>query len=99
MFQQDPPEAPKKVIHHHFSAKMLRTLAGVEETGGMYWCPTCAGDTGTPGRHHAANQDARIKLIISSSTLHEFWKEGNYAGDPVHVDWITSPGGTIQSLQ
>ena len=39
----------------------------------------------------------RLKIVLSSSTLHNFWLEG-YEGDIDHVDWSTSPGATIQTL-
>ena len=68
------------------------------ESGGLYRCSTC-GDDGTPGKMHAAGGEARIKVAISSSMLHEFWLQEGYAGDSAHIDWITSPGGTLQSLQ
>ena len=86
------------MYHYHFSAKQVRVLAGVEETDGVYLCPIC-GEKGLPGKTHTANNSGRIKICLSSSTLHEFWIEGWYGGDKTHIDWLTSPGATIQSLE
>ena len=42
--------------------------------------------------------EPRIKVAISSSQLNEFWADKAYTGDSRHVDWVTSPGGTLDSL-
>ena len=97
-YHQPPPEVKSAVYHFHFSAKQVRRLAGVEDKGGVYLCPTC-GDKGTPGVMHAANNSERLKICLSSSTLHEFWMEAGYGGDQLHIDWVTSPSATIQSLE
>ena len=41
----------------------------------------------------------RLPIIVSSSTLHEHFMENNYTGDLLHIDYVTSPGGTIRRLQ
>ena len=66
----------------------------MEGTGKTYFCPTC-GDKGVPGMTHAASNTERIKVVVSSSTIHEFWLYGDYEGDSVHTDYITIPGATI----
>lgn len=96
--KQLPPQTPKAVIHHHFSSKELRRTAGIVNSGEVYLCPTCE-ENGTPGKKHEANTEDRIKVALSSSTLHEFWMDGQYSGDSIHIDWVTSPGATIQSLR
>ena len=30
--------------------------------------------------------------------MYEFWKFRGWVGDSLHIDWITKPGATIQSL-
>ena len=42
-------------------------------------------------------EEKRLRIVLSSSTLHNFWSEG-YEGDLLHVDWSTSLGVTIQDL-
>ena len=73
-------------------------MAGVEGTNKTYFCPTC-GDKRVPGMTHAASNTERINVVVSSSTLHEFWLYGNYEGDSVHTDYITIPCATIASLE
>ena len=40
----------------------------------------------------------RIPIIISGSTVHEHYMEGDYVGDNMHVDYLTSPGAKIEDL-
>ena len=84
----------KKELHHkHFSSKSVREYQGVESVPGDYFCPTCK-------RVHSSAQ-SRLKICLSSSTLHEFWlPRGNltYEGDPDHIDYITISGATILDL-
>ena len=71
----------------------MRVLAGVEEAGGSYFCPTCS-ENGSPGKVHKAHDVAtsengrkeRLKIVMSSSTLHECWKYGGYE---IRCDAIT----------
>ena len=88
---------PHAVHHRHFSAKELRRLAGVKNREEEYLCPTC-GQDGVPGKMHFPYPTDRLKVCVSSSTLHEYWRHGNYAGDTVHIDYCTIPGAKIQDL-
>ena len=78
-------------------------LVGVEENGGVYLCPTCShkadqDPVGKIGRLHSTDKTSRLRICLSSSMLHEQWMECNYKGDEEHVDWVTSPGATVQTL-
>ena len=50
-----------------------------------------------PGMFHSMAGERRLRIVMSSSTLHNFWSEG-YEGDVIHVDWNTAPGANIQTL-
>ena len=50
-----------------------------------------------PGKFHDMAEEKRLRIVLSSSTLHDFWSEG-YEVDLLHVDWSTSPGATIKDL-
>ena len=66
-----------------------------------FLCPTCTDNSGNrpvPGLYHNMEHELRLKVSLSSSQLHEFWNDKSYEGDRRHVDWVTSPGGTIDSL-
>lgn len=97
-YRQPNREDRQAIYHHHFSTKQLRELTGVEESDGNYFCPTC-GEGGAPGKVHASNNSERIKILVSSSTLHEYWEAGGFQGHDIHVDHITIPGATIQMLE
>ena len=86
----------KRVIKHkHFSSKAVRECQGVEKQSGDYFCPTCK-------RVHTSLQTGRLKICLSSSTLHEFWAPRGgaviYEGDAQHIDYITIPGAKIIDL-
>lgn len=77
----------------------MRRAAGVDSSETPFWCGTCKADnTDTLGKTHQVKFSERLKIAISSSTLHEFWLRAGYKGDVVHIDWLTSPGATIQAL-
>ena len=96
-YNQPDPLPKEEVRHFHFSAKEVRLLAGVS-TDQNFLCPTCQ-ENGSIGRLHQIKQTERLKVCLSSSTLHEFWMDAGYKGDVVHIDWLTSPGATIQALE
>ena len=88
----------KKVYHRHFSSKFLRNCTEAEGNGRPQFCPTCK-------REHESESDEsnkRLKVCLSSSTLHEFWEPGDsslqYEGDALHIDWITMSGARISQL-
>lgn len=85
------------MFHQHFSARRLRIDQGAERRMGKYFCPTCRnGDS--PGLRHEINRNERLKIVVSSSTLHGVHRSMNYKGDEIHVDYCTIPGATIKSL-
>ena len=57
--------------------------------------------TGThyvPMKFHNLKDTKKMRIVLSSSTLHGFWIDG-YEGDIQQVDWVTcSPGASIQAL-
>ena len=87
----------KDVYHMHFSNKVLRDNAAEKASDGLISCPTCKKD-------HVAESDcqSRLKICISSSTLHKFWQPKDsaltYEGDISHIDWMTIPGARINQL-
>ena len=55
--------------------------------------------------HHQLNPEPRTKVVISDSTLHEFFvipstlrRRIKYKGDIMHADYITIPGGDLDTL-
>ena len=52
--------------------------------------------------HPKTPDDARLKVLVSSSMLHQYWLPKNgtlYEGDTSHVDQITIPGARIEDLR
>ena len=85
------------IYHRHFSSLRLREMLGVEGTEKCYLCPSCK------SRHGSYPED-RVKIVVSDSTLHQFFAPPNYEdkppykGDTMHTDYITVPGGCIDEL-
>ena len=86
------------MFHRHFSSIRLRELTGVESTGSYYLCPSCKS-------HHTPYPKPRTKIVVSDSTLHQFFAPPDhsasskvYEGDTLHVDYITIPGANIDTL-
>ena len=55
--------------------------------------------------NHQLNPEPRTKVVISDSTLHEFYvlpstlvSRLKYKGDIMHVDYVTIPGGDLDTL-
>ena len=86
------------VYHRHFSSLRLRELTGAETRTAPYLCPSCKAP-------HLPYPGERVKVVISDSTLHEFFAASpphggqQYPGDLIHVDYITIPGATINTLR
>ena len=87
----------KEVFHKHFSSINLRKWTFADAKS-VYLCPSCMS-------HHQPYPNTRIKIAVSDSTLHQFFAppgaelESNlYKGDTVHIDYVTIPGGTIDTL-
>ena len=49
------------------------------------------------GKFHNLADTKRLRIVLSSLILHGFWLDG-YELDIEHVDWVTSPGASIQAL-
>ena len=86
------------VYHRHFSSLHLREITGIESSGSSYLCPSCKS-------HHRPYPEPRTKIIVSDSTLHEFFAppdhartKREYKGDIMHVDYVTIPGAKIDTL-
>ena len=96
-FSQKPPDAKKPVHHDHYSSKSLREILGVEfALSGAYFCPSCKG-------RHAPYPTERTKIVLSDSTLHNFFAPPNhtstqYEGDIQHSDYVTIPGATLETI-
>ena len=85
----DEPQVP--IFHRHFSSIRLRMLTNVEAENRRYLCPSCKS-------FHLPYPDLedRVKIVVSDSTLHEFFAPPGstgptYAGDLMHVDYIILP--------
>ena len=95
-YSQTFPMEPAPVFHKHFSSAQLREILEVEGTGRWFYCPSCKS-------RHRPYIDERIKVVVSDSTLHEFFAPsshslGMYEGDLIHVDYVTIANGTIAEL-
>ena len=96
-FRQIHPHPLKPVFHKHFSSRQLRIIMGVEHYGGFYRCISCS-ENRFPGRIHKHERHGRRRLVVSSSTLHNYYLSEHYEGDSVHIDYCTIPGAKIQDL-
>ena len=71
-------------------------MLGVEGTEKFYFCPSCKSS------HRSYTRD-RVKLVVSDSTLHQFFAppgdiRAQYQGDTLHADYISpSPGDALTS--
>ena len=96
-YTQPYPQPQIPIDHRHFSSLRLRELTGVEETNARYLCPSCK-------TRHLPYPDPRIKVIVTDSTLHQFYAPPGYNatqqydGDIMHVDYISIPGASIDTL-
>jgi len=83
------------VFHRHGSSKMYRAQAPTDDCR-AYLCLFCKVSP------HRVKISIRTPVLISSSSLHD-WQgrryENQYVGDEIHMDTLTIPGGTINSLQ
>ena len=76
------------VQHCHFSSKYDRKQMGADP-GSRYMCPSCK----VP---HRVDPENRTKVVVSDSTLHMVFDAVEFAGDSIHMDYITIRGGTIE---
>ena len=96
-YKQQSPDTVAPVYHRHFSSVRLRELTGAETKTDPYLCPSCKAP-------HVPYPGDRVKIVVSDSTLHEFYAASpppgvkQYPGDKIHVDYITIPGADIRTL-
>ena len=98
-FTQEYDERKVAIFHRHFSSLRLREILGVEGENRRYQCPSCKG-------FHLPYPDPedRIKIVVSDSTLHEYFAPPGssstplYKGDTTHVDYITIAGADIRTI-
>lgn len=85
------------IFHRHFSSLRLREQLKVEKSKTSYFCPSCK-------REHLPYPTPRIKIIVSDSTLHNWFDPPDHLaakqveGDFMHVEYITIPGADIKTL-
>ena len=96
-YNQEVHEQQVPVYHRHFSSLRLRQMTGAEAENKRYLCPSCKS-------FHLPYPDPenRIKVVVSDSTLHEFFAPPascrTQYSDNMHTDYITIPGGNIKAL-
>ena len=97
-FTQQSPDTVAPVYHRHFSSLRLRELTGAVSNTNPFLCPSCKSS-------HVPYPGERVKIVVSDSTLHEFFSASpppgvkQYKGDKIHVDYITIPGADINTLR
>ena len=69
---------------------------GVEATNAPFFCPSCKSS-------HLPYPKERTKIVISDSTLHNFFAPPtpttrDYEGDTLHTDYVTIPGAQLETL-
>ena len=89
--------ADREVFHRHFSSLFLRRLTGAEDVDREYLCPSCM-------RQHFPYPDQRLRVVVTDSTLHQFfappgYTELQYDGDILHVDYISIAEADIRTLK
>ena len=96
-YSQVYPDPEVEIFHRHFSSLRLREITDMEDKTTVYLCPSCMS-------HHKPYPENRIKIVVSDSTLHQFFAPpdniatSQYSGDTMHVDYVTIPGGTLDTL-
>ena len=95
-YTQPYPARQLQVFHRNYSSLRLKELLGVENTKTEYLCPSCK-------CKHIPYPDERVKIVLSDSTLHQFFAPpvspgSQYVGDMMHVDYITIKEAYIQDL-
>ena len=78
------------VYHRHASSKEVRRVAGCKTDIDSFFCPTCrfmVGARHVPGKFHNMVDQNRLKIVLSSSTLHNL-TAGQFAASYVHKLYI-----------
>ena len=96
-YKQPVDEPAKSVHHYHFSMRKVKEMT--KNPQGKFYCPSCM------SIHADYTTDARIKVLLTSSILHEYWAPPHsqqlscqYPGDAIHIDHVGIPGATIKTL-
>ena len=85
------------IYHRHFSSLYHRQITGAEDSAVPYLCPSCM-------RLHKPYPDQRLRVVVSDSTLHQFFAPPGYTqplqyqGDSLHVDYLTIDEADIETL-
>lgn len=82
-------------IYHIHSSTLLNRMRKNVTTDGFLACDNCEKS------RHSYYYGERLPIILSSSILNNWRaakKEHSYCGDTLHVDEITIPGATVQTL-
>ena len=85
------------IYHRHFSSLYHRQITGAEDSLVPYLCPSCM-------RLHKPYPDQRLRVVVSDSTLHQFFAPPGYTqpvqyqGDSLHVDYLTIAAADIETL-
>ena len=85
------------VFHRHFSSLYHRQISGAEDSTEPYLCPSCM-------HAHRPYPDQRLRIVVSDSTLHQFYAPPGYTGavqyqgDRLHIDYLTIASADIQTL-
>ena len=89
--------ANSPVFHRHLSSLYHRQISGAEDSSEPYLCPSCK-------NAHRPYQDQRLRVVVSDSTLHQFYAPPGYTGavqyqgDQLHIDYLTIDSADIQTL-
>ena len=98
-YRQPYTERSASVTHRHFSTTLMMKMT--KDKDGKFNCSSCK-------QVHGPTPTERIKLCVSDSTLHMFWAPPDiansqpkvqYEGDIQHTNYITIPGGKIETIQ
>ena len=93
-FRQLFPEEKVAIYHSHYSSQQKRAELGIVDDTDPFICDSCK-------RRHTLRElknETRRKIIVSDSTLHEFFLHEGYWGDTVHVDYISIGAGFTNHL-
>lgn len=97
-YNQPIDEEQRPIYHHHLSMKSIKKIA--MNSNMEYFCPSCM-------QIHGDYQPTdRVKILLTSSLLHQYWAPPRsqslpeqYPGDPIHIDHVSIPGATVDTLQ
>ena len=85
-----------EVRHRHYSSLWLRNITSMDGSIRSF-CPSCKS-------RHTAYPYSRHKILVSDSTMHMVFAPPDhsdsamYPGDTMHMDYLTIPGASIDTL-